>query len=349
MNTLPEYKTLEDKQEFFAPATEYTPWIINTKEEFDNLYGFLVTEYIRDFESGCPTLFYRGVNQARYKTFTSAQRHWLWNDWENDTRAGFVEYIAEEIRKIRSWSDLKNYYKSLDVTPTDILYLAYLQHFEGASPLLDITHSLDVGLFFAFDKMTPAKEDEPEINKYVTLQIIDFKNYSRYYFNNIVRYLNEGIQLAKRMTDTLKANHPEQYVDISLIENIDKYTAWYNPQNPGGDIQSIDIALLDFDKEVVAKDLKGRPLYWSNIRLIAQRGAFLLYTGHEMPLEEFIRDKIKAPLITAINIRKDLCDYVMRNIPINENIIYPREVEIVKDANIRAINSLRKINHTKGQ
>lgn len=340
MKNLPEYSSLEEKQQFFAAGNKNTPWIINTEEEFDKFYDFLTKENNKDFETCKNSLFFRGVNEARYKTYTSAQRNWLTNEWEDDTRNGFINYIQEELRKIKSWGDLRNYYLSLGITPNDILYLAYLQHFGGGTPLLDITHSLDTGLFFAFYKIKAAKESEPVINQYVTLQIFKYDDYSSH-FSKVVEVLNEGIFRAKNMIDKWKENHPLDTADISLIEKIEKITAWHNPSNPEGSLDSVAIGLLDFVKGLVVRDLKGRSLYWSNIRLIAQRGAFLLYTDPILPLEEYFRDKINVPLIRAVHIRKDLRDYVMGKIPELESRLFPSEGDIVKDANCRAIMALK--------
>ena len=345
MQSLPEYTSFDEKRRFFAPGNTDTPWLINTQEEFDKLYDFLCLEFNRNIESGKNSLLYRGVCEARYKTFTSAQRHWLLNNWKDPSRIGFIEYIKDEIWNIRQWNELKNFYTSLDVTPTDILYLSFLQHFGGATPLLDVTHSLDVGLFFAFDGVKASAENDPDINKYVTLQILDYSQYSSYFFTDLVSFFNSGIENARNMVEEWEKSHPGQKIDISLIEDINKFTAWYNPSNPGGDLSSINIALLDFVKGKVAKDLKGRPLYWSNIRLIAQHGAFLFFPHADKPLEEYLTD-IKAPQIRAININKDLSKYVLSRINVDRSKIYPSEESFAKDANIRAISYLANLTPT---
>lgn len=118
MNSLPEYASLEEKQQFFAKGTVEQPWVVNTPEEFDKLYGFLVQKYVEDIETGRNCIFYRGINEAKYQTFTSAQRHWLWNDWEDSSKKGFVEYIATELWHVRKNSPLMNYYRSMAFVPT---------------------------------------------------------------------------------------------------------------------------------------------------------------------------------------------------------------------------------------
>lgn len=340
MNSLPEYASLEEKQQFFEGGTKEQPWVVDTEEEFDRLYDFLIKEFNKDCKSGRNYLYYRGVNEAKYQTFTSAQRHWLWNNWKDNSREGFVGYIATELWYIRKNSPLINYYRSLGVHPNDLLLLAFLQHYGASSPLLDLTHSLDTGLFFAFDGMVNRNSTVGEIDNYVSLQILDFNNYRLYHFSSMVDFLNSGIRHAAEMTDDWKIKNPGKDFDDSLIRDIAKFTAWYNPLNPGGSLSDLHIALLDFQKDKIVLDLTGRPLYWSNLRLIAQSGAFLFYSNNNTPLEKYILD-IKAPLLRCININKNLKEYVMKKINRDHASMYPSEERIAEDANDRAISELR--------
>lgn len=341
MKSLPEYKSLQDKQGYFEKGTEDLPWEINTTEEFDQLYDFLIEKSNIDFNSGSPCIYYRGVNEAKYQTFTSAQRHWLWNEWKDDSRKGFIDYIAQELHNIRNSSVLKNYYRSIGVHPNDLLYLAFLQHYGASSPLLDLTHSIDTSLFFAFDNMTALKNKNGNIENYVALQILDFTKYSQDHFGNMIDFLDSGIKSTISAVNEWKANHPDHDIDDSLIKDISKFTAWYNPSNPQGGLSNLNIALIDFIKDKIVLDLTGRSLYWSNIRLIAQQGAFLFYSEHEKPLEKYLLDK-KAPLLQCINIHKSLKGHVLKRINKDKTTIYPSEESIAKDANFRAINTLQR-------
>lgn len=341
MKSLPEYASLQDKQQFFAEGTKEQPWVVDTEEELDILYEFLIKEFNEDFKSGRNCLYYRGINEAKYQTFTSAQRHWLWNDWKDNSREGFVNYIATELWYIRKNNTLINYYRSLGVHPNDLLLLAFLQHYGAASPLLDLTRSLDTGLFFAFDRMVNRKSAVGEIDNYVSLQILDFSNYRSYNFSSMVDFLDSGIKHASEMIEDWKMKYPGKNMDDSLIRDIAKFTAWYNPSNPGGSLSHLHIALLDFKKDKIVLDLTGRPLYWSNIRLIAQSGAFLFYSDYNTPLEKYLLNS-KAPLLRCININKNLKEYVMKKINRDYASMYPSEVSIAEDANDRAISALRQ-------
>ena len=336
---LPEYSSLDEKQQYFAQGNQYYPWIVNTADEFDKLYDRLVDEFNRDFESGTHSLLYRGVNEAKYKTFTSAQRYWLSNDWKDQTLKGFVDYIAGELWNIRKNDTLRHFYQSLNVLPNDFLYLTFLQHFGGAAPMLDLTHSLDMGLFFAIDKAKPATSSGT-IDDYISLQLLDYRNYKLLNIVDLVDMFHSGMENAIQMVEDIKAKKPGEDFDCSLIESIDKFTKWHNPQNAGEGLHSIDIGLLDYTNTTPVVDLKGRRLYWSNIRIIAQKGVMLLYTDTELSLEEYIL-KLKAPQLRCFNIHKSLCDYIAHKLPFGRDKVYPSEEDMAKDANVRALLARR--------
>lgn len=179
-----------------------------------------------------------------------------------------------------------------------------------------------------------------DIDNYVSLQILDYSNYQLYHFTNIVDFLSSGIKRAKEMIEEWEIHHPGKSIDDSLIRDIAKLTAWYNPSNPGGSLSDLPIALLDFKKDNIVLDLTGNPLYWSNLRLVAQSGAFLFYGDHNKPLEKYLLE-INAPYLRCININKNLNEHISKKINIDRTSIYPSEIEIAADANARAISELK--------
>ncbi len=339
-NNLPEYSTLDEKREFFAAETPDYKWVINTTEEFNILYDKLSKDYNNDFESGRHNLLYRGVNEARFKTFTSAQRYWLWNEWKDNTRSGFIEYIKEELFKIKRNNCLRNFYRSLNVIPNDLLYLTFLQHFGGASPMLDLTHNLDTGLFFAIDNAQKDSNSSRQIDEYISLQIWDCANYLPNHIINLVDMLQSSLNNAEKLVSEYKDKYPDVNIDASLIENIDKFTAWSNPQNNGEGLNTIPIGLLDYSRGNTISDTKGRRLYWSNIRIIAQKGVMLLYPNSDMPVEDYISNILKVPKIRCINIHKDLREHIEECIHVNKCQIYPSEKDMASEANKRVLSML---------
>lgn len=142
------------------------------------------------------------------------------------------------------------------------------------------------------------------------------------------------------LVESFKSLHPDKIIDQSLIEEIRKITAWHNPNNPGGDIRNFRAVVLDYANKAIVKDLKGNILKWTNLRIIAQRGALLLYTDNEKPLEEYFLTDMKASPIRCFNIHKSLKNYIIGKIPFDRAKVYPSEEEIVDDVKKRALNSL---------
>lgn len=206
--------------------------------------------------------------------------------------------------------------------------------------MLDLTHSLDMGLFFAIDGVKPGS-NTGGIDDYISLQIFDYRNYELLSIVNLVDMLHSGMETAIQSVEDFKAHHPDMDVDDSLIQSIDKFTRWVDPGNPGGGLSDISIGLLDYANPKKVTDKKGRTLYWSNLRLMAQRGVMLLYTDMDFSLEEYICQH-NAPLLRCINIHKSLCDHIRSRLPFGREKVYPSEEQMAKDSNIRALNSLRK-------
>lgn len=339
IKSLPQYSSLDEKSNFFAPSQKGYPWIVNTEEEFDSLYSTLRGEYNKCLETNEAYLFFRGICEAKYKIFTSAQRSWLTHEWRNPTQEGFVDYITLLLDYIKKNRDLANYYNSLNIIPTDLLYLAFLQHFGAPSPMLDFTHSLDMGLFFMIDGASEVDYNSSAIDQYFSLQLIDFRGY-KFHISQLSEILAAGLAKGKDMVETAKSLYPDAVIDQGLIEDDRQLTAWNNPNNPGGDMKSFHVVMLDYANKAIVKDLKGNVLKWTNLRIIAQRGALLMYTDSTKPLEEYLLVDMKAPPIRCFNIHKGLRDYILSKIPFDRNEVYPSEREIVEDANKRALSSL---------
>lgn len=336
---LPQYSSLDEKSTFFAPPEDGYPWIVNTEDEFDSLYNRLCSEYNKCIEANEPYLLFRGICEAKYKTFTSAQRSWLTHEWKNPTQEGFVGYITLLLDLVKQNHDLVNFYKSLSIVPTDLLYLAFLQHFGAPSPMLDFTHSLDMGLFFMQDGASEVDYNSSAIEQYFSLQLIDLRAY-KFHIAQLSEILSDGLARGKNMVEATQSLYPNAIIDQSLIEDIRKLTAWNNPNNPGGDIRAFHIVILDYANKAIVKDLKGNMLKWTNLRIIAQRGALLLYTDSMKPLEEYFLIDMGAPAIRCFNIHKSLKKYILGKIPFDRTKVYPSEEEIVKEVNRRALSLL---------
>lgn len=82
---LPEYKVLQDKEFFFEAYAVKTPTV------FDSFYS--------DFANK-EGLIYRGVNEAKFHIYTSAQRFWLTDNLKS--QSSFTEFIGKLLCKLKS-------------------------------------------------------------------------------------------------------------------------------------------------------------------------------------------------------------------------------------------------------
>ena len=319
---LPEYKTFDEKARFFAPenlAHGY-PFVINTTEEFDKLYDILQREQTN---SGNRLLF-RGVSEAKYQNFTSAQRLWL----KNECRAGcpFDMMIDNALCHIKQNNILKEYLLSLNVVPNDLYYLTFLQHFGAPTPMLDFSHDLNMGLFFAFDYCDTTNPDN-EIENYVSLYLYDTRAYITQ-IANLVDMLADSMRQAVKMVDDFKKKNPHTNIDDSLLRNIAEFAAWKNPRNAGDGLCKINIALLDTSpKNNQVRDISGNQLFWTNIRIVAQKGCLMWYPNESLSLDNFLYNQIKRPL-RCFNFHKSLKSHVATKINLSRDSIYPDEKSI---------------------
>ena len=128
---LEEYSNLSQKEPFFETKN------INTYKEFDNIYEELKEN----------TLLYRGIHEAKYKIYTSAQREWITNEYSKNGMT-YTQFIQSIISNIRKNTILSKYYKSLNINENDLLYISLLQHYGAPSPLLDFTYNINIALYF---------------------------------------------------------------------------------------------------------------------------------------------------------------------------------------------------------
>ncbi len=83
---------------------------------------------------------FRGVNEAKYKMYNSAQRAWI----ENDLILNDIPYHNLINRRIiDAKSSNGNYFKKIGIVQdNDLAILSFLQHYEPPTPLLDFTYIL---------------------------------------------------------------------------------------------------------------------------------------------------------------------------------------------------------------
>lgn len=136
---LETYKTLKEKEQIFGSKC-YSR--IDTVAQFKEWYDSFKTE----------NKLFRGVNEAKFKIYTSAQRYYITHDLKKSGKE-VEDVIEEELKQIKQINNqlLKKYFDLLGVIDHDMLYLSFLQHYSGISPFIDFTTKIDKALFFMQD------------------------------------------------------------------------------------------------------------------------------------------------------------------------------------------------------
>lgn len=303
---LPEYKELQDKGDCFEN------YAIETQKDFDTFYSGFANE---------KGLIYRGVNEAKFHIYTSAQRFWLTDNL--NSQSTFTCFIDVLLNKLKSDNTIIEYLNSTDVAYNDVLGLAMLQHFGAPSTFIDFSLDLNCALFFAFDGMKKGNSYN-EIDDYVSIYVVNRKSLEHSFLPNLTEMYAHGMETGTKMIEDLIAEDPNIRVDFSLIQNIDEFICWYNPKNHEGGLSSFNI-LCYVGNPLVEKSFStykdNQKFYWSNINLIAQKGCFILNTHESQPLEEFMASK--GYKILCINIHKTLSEYIKDKIKLSSDDIYP--------------------------
>lgn len=127
-----------------------------------------------------PFFVYRGINDASFKNYTSAQRRLFLNNY---SEADFVRLINGEIQSLRDNEKYCNYLSEHKLGFDEWHALSYLQHYEGDTPCLDFTKDFNMALFFATDKVS-CPNDDAYLSQYISIYYmyypLEFDIYSMY-------------------------------------------------------------------------------------------------------------------------------------------------------------------------
>ena len=167
--TLETYKSLEEKKKFFKKneSYEFHHYRVNTIWTLEKNLGLIET--IRK-KSANVVFVLRGVSDAKYKLYTSAQREWLTNEWWHQ-RITFSDFVGRQLSYMKT-DFIKDYFRSMGIAINDMIILSFLQHYGAPSPLLDFTTDPKVALFFALEHMQGTSSGSQGIENYFSIYII---------------------------------------------------------------------------------------------------------------------------------------------------------------------------------
>ncbi|MCR4799765.1 MAG: FRG domain-containing protein [Bacteroidales bacterium] len=313
---LDEYRSFTDKKSCFASYKRY-----NTKQEFDSWYKEIKQASCNNKKTPKANgkFVFRGLNEAKYRLYTSGQREWLTKDYKT-AKIPYRTFLSIILRNVKKNLFLKRYINALCLNPSDLLYMSFLQHYRTPTPLLDFTYSLNTALFFATDELNFVPTSRrSSINDYFSMYYIEVANV----FSSCLSITSSfGVTSGKVWKDnTFKRAkiNPQKRKD-SLFDNMVVYIA-------------NDQSVVSNKKTLLAN------YFYSNPNIVAQDGCFFLYQDEAMPFEEYLMTKnYPAIKIHCVDIHKSLADYVREKTGLSRKDVYPE----LKDLALESYETFKK-------
>jgi hypothetical protein len=278
------YKTLEAKAPNFNQsavihyridhAYQLNDWYNQTNE---------IIKYQEPFAN-----FFRGMDNAKYKLYNSAQRFWICNNLEEiealSVPVQYIEMVQNMVNKAKQVKLLQQvfqYYNLAD-DQQDFPLLSILQHYNAPTPLLDWSYNLDVALYFALSSMKK-NETENDIEDYISIYRINKNDHSYFMKNNL------------------------NYISANIFPSVTGLSNYLTPDD------SV-VYISDFEIQDQSDDRKIKPLTtYYNLNIIAQRGLFVFNPSKDVPLENYPslppRNGSQCK-IYCYNIHKDLAEFI---------------------------------------
>lgn len=288
MAKLTEYASLEEKVRFYGICHKVVNTMPQLQEELDRL--------LKKRE----LLLFRGVNEAKYRLFTSGQREYIQNEY---AKVGVLyhDFMQSLLDNVDADVDLKEYNTVAKIKTNASYYFTYLQHYGACSPYIDFTTDLHTALFFSTFKMqqSPSSID---IDNYYSLYYIARKDipFIKDRYRQLFVETNAG---TKEGTNGL---HLDVLIRMKLF-----YVSW---QHHSG--------------------LLGNHHYlyrMPNRNMLAQKGALVFNADDSTPWEEL--DMLKGK-IHCIDIHKSLWQKMQTQYlhGITEEKLFPCEYRVAKQA-----------------
>jgi len=240
------YNSLAEKDNAFGSNVEF--------ESTSKFLGFI--KYTLPKIMSDKKVIYRGVSQAKYRLFNTAQRAFMQSKGHTGKDEKLyhqsIQSMIENARNVSNGA-LANFLKSTGLNDSDVSILAFLQHYGAPTPLMDWTTDIYVSLYFAVRDLT-----DDEIKWY-------FENQNG---SNIDDYFSIYILIEDHILGKIS-----EFTQLSLTT---KTTAQYN-------------TLRKKPFQYINERFKsGKPVFslFNNLRITNQKGQFIYNNSSFLPLEE---------------------------------------------------------------
>jgi len=338
MADLPLYNDLETKRPFFSNGNKES-FMIDTKSQLDKWFKDVEDEEKSETEIDATAWIYRGLTEAKYKLFTSAQRVWIGNEMQQWANKPYLEFVIELVKNANKNTLIKKVFDIYGYSSDDREFpiLSLLQHYGAPTPLMDWTYNNHIAFFFATDGLNKKEEPKQAIDNYFSI----YRIYKRKYKNELLNIID--------------FTPSKTYPAISSFLNA--YGDDDNNPNANGIFY-----ISDFERKGESTD-SIRPFGMLKIRtrkpltsiynqnIIPQEGLFIFNPFSSKTLEDIFNiDLNKEGWNMALtpfdcfNINKDLAEYLRRKIDvkykINKSFIYPilnDEARKIKESTFNAL------------
>lgn len=305
MGKLRSYMSLDEKQSFFNSDSTHVDcqyFKIDYAYQFNDWYNEMTSSIAPQANgNGQFKFFFRGVNEAKYKLYNSAQRFWIQNNLmqlESLTQPiSYLQMIQNMVDRAKEVKLLQQVFKYYGITKEqmDFPLLSILQHYKAPTPLMDWTYDLNIALFFAIMDVRKSNQDNV-IDDYVSIYKLD-KNIHSSFLKDNLNYLSANV-----------------FPAVSWLGQI-----LHN--------QNSLIYISDFEVSD-ARKIKPITTYY-NLNILAQNGIFVFNPLEDRPLEEFhlLHDQNQGDhRIFCYNISKDLSELIKYKIGkegVNLEFLFP--------------------------
>lgn len=162
-------------------------------------------------------LFFRGVDNASYKIYSSIQRKFsaIKNNYPHLTLSEYSNEILKAFNKSKVL--MQAFHKEVLSDQSDVAKWAFIQHFGGPSHLVDFTPEMEMALFFATsegEKM-PYSSNESDINNYISIYGVTSNPYE---VGNINSMYENDYERAANMVKEFRIQNPNIKLDTSQVD-----------------------------------------------------------------------------------------------------------------------------------